>query len=63
MSMKTEIEVKFLNIDIEDIRAKLQAAGAVCEQPMRLIDDKFSIQWIITQMHISGSAPKATKRL
>ena len=35
--MKTEIEVKFLNIDIDVMREKLQTAGAVCEQPMRLM--------------------------
>jgi adenylate cyclase class 2 len=35
--MPTEIEAKFLNIDIEDIRAKLKAAGAKLEQPMRLM--------------------------
>jgi adenylate cyclase class 2 len=35
--MKTEIEVKFANIDIEQIRQALQTAGGVCEQPMRLM--------------------------
>ena len=35
--MQTEIEAKFLNVDIDDIRPKLEAAGAVCEQPMRLM--------------------------
>ncbi len=35
--MNTEIEVKFLGVDIEDMRNKLHAAGAVCEQPMRLM--------------------------
>ena len=35
--MKTEIEVKFLNVDFDDVRAKLTALGAVCEQPMRLM--------------------------
>lgn len=33
--MKTEIEVKFLDIDVEVMREKLRAAGAVLEQPMR----------------------------
>lgn len=33
--MKTEIEVKFINIDIDEIREQLKAAGAVLEQPMR----------------------------
>lgn len=32
--METETEVKFLNVNIDDIRAKLEANGAVCEQPM-----------------------------
>jgi adenylate cyclase class 2 len=35
--MKTEIEVKFANIDIEKIRQALKKAGAICEQPMRLM--------------------------
>lgn len=35
--MKAEIEVKFADISIEAIRAALAAAGAVCEQPMRLM--------------------------
>lgn len=35
--MKTEIEVKFLNVDFEQVRAKLVELGAVCEQPMRLM--------------------------
>jgi adenylate cyclase class 2 len=35
--MKTEIEVKFLNIDIDEMREKLRKLGGVCEQPMRLM--------------------------
>lgn len=35
--MKTEIEVKFLNIDIGQMREMLKAAGAELEQPMRLM--------------------------
>ncbi len=35
--MKTEIEVKFVGIDIAAMRAKLEAAGAVLEQPLRLM--------------------------
>jgi adenylate cyclase class 2 len=35
--MKTEIEVKFLNIDIDDVRSKLTDAGAQLQQPMRLM--------------------------
>ncbi|HSX15305.1 MAG TPA: class IV adenylate cyclase [Candidatus Saccharimonadales bacterium] len=35
--MKQEIEVKFLGISHDDLRAKLQAAEAVCEHPMRLM--------------------------
>jgi adenylate cyclase class 2 len=35
--MKTEIEVKFAEVDINEIREKLRAAGAICEQPMRLM--------------------------
>lgn len=35
--MQTEIEVKFLNVDHDEVRASLTAAGAVCTQPMRLM--------------------------
>jgi len=35
--MKSEIEAKFLNINHDEIREKLAAAGAVCEKPMRLL--------------------------
>lgn len=35
--MKTEIEVKFLGIDIDAMRETLKAAGAQLEQPMRLM--------------------------
>ena len=35
--MKSEIEVKFLNVDIDDVRARLKAANATLEQPMRLM--------------------------
>ena len=35
--MKTEIEVKFLNVDHDEVRSKLKELGAVCEQPMRLM--------------------------
>ena len=33
--MKTEIEVKFLNIDFDEIREKLTNLGAILEEPMR----------------------------
>lgn len=35
--MKTEIEVKFIDISIDTIREKLTTLGATCEQPMRLM--------------------------
>lgn len=35
--MKTEIEVKFADIDIDTLRDSLKTAGAECEQPMRLM--------------------------
>ena len=35
--MKTEIEVKFVDIEIENIRNRLKEVGAVLEQPMRLM--------------------------
>lgn len=33
--MKNEIEAKFVNIDIDDIRSRLQAIGATLSHPMR----------------------------
>lgn len=38
--MQQEIEVKFLNINHDDIRAKLKSLGAVCEVPMRIMRRK-----------------------
>jgi len=35
--MKTEIEVKFLHVDFDDIRERLSALGATMTQPMRLM--------------------------
>ena len=35
--MKTEYEAKFLNIEIDTMRQKLQEVGAVLENPMRLM--------------------------
>jgi adenylate cyclase, class 2 len=35
--MQQEIEVKFLDVNHADVRAKLKTLGAVCEQPMRLM--------------------------
>ena len=35
--MKTEIEVKFLDVDFDELRAKLTVLGAAREQPMRLM--------------------------
>lgn len=35
--MNTEIEAKFLGVDFELLREKLNGIGAVCEQPMRLM--------------------------
>ncbi len=33
--MQAEIEAKFVDVDIEDIRSRLQGIGATLEQPMR----------------------------
>lgn len=33
--MQEEIEVKFLDVDHDDIRAKLKAVGGVCQHPIR----------------------------
>jgi hypothetical protein len=37
VNMNTEYEAKFINIDLADVRRRLQAVGAVLEQPMRLM--------------------------
>jgi adenylate cyclase class 2 len=38
--MQTEIEAKFLDVDHDVLRARLQEIGAVCEQPMRTMHRK-----------------------
>lgn len=35
--MHSEIEVKFLDVNFDEVRAKLTELGAECEQPMRLM--------------------------
>lgn len=35
--MNTEIEAKFTDVDIEDVRTRLKNAGATLEHPMRLM--------------------------
>lgn len=35
--MQTEIEAKFLRVDPEDIRTRLEKVGATCKQPMMLM--------------------------
>ncbi len=35
--MQTEIEVKFVNVDIDDIRRRLSEAGATLKHPLRLM--------------------------
>jgi adenylate cyclase class 2 len=35
--MQKEIEVKFINVDIDAVRAALKNVGGVCDQPMRLM--------------------------
>ncbi len=35
--MQTEIEAKFVDVDIDNMRGKLTKAGALCELPMRLM--------------------------
>lgn len=38
--MKPEIEAKFLNVDFDDLRAKLTTLGARCRQRMRVMSRK-----------------------
>jgi len=35
--MNSEIEVKFLDVDFDELRSRLSELGAVCEQPIRLM--------------------------
>jgi adenylate cyclase, class 2 len=35
--MESEIEAKFINVDHDDIRKKLEMINGICEQPMRLM--------------------------
>lgn len=35
--MQTEIEVKFLRVDPDDIRNRLKSVGATCKQPMQMM--------------------------
>lgn len=37
MPLDYEIEAKFLKVDFDDLRQKLESVGARCEQPMRLM--------------------------
>lgn len=37
MPMQQEIEVKFLDVDFDDVRTRLKQIGGTCEQPMRLM--------------------------
>lgn len=38
--MQTEIECKFLNVQFDEVRERLNAAGAICDQPMRIMRRK-----------------------
>lgn len=38
--MQTEIECKFLHVQFDEVRKKLLAAGAICDQPMRMMRRK-----------------------
>lgn len=38
--MKPEIEVKFLNVNHNDLRERLQQVGAICQKPERLMKRK-----------------------
>lgn len=38
--MKPEIEAKFLDVNHQELRKKLESLGAVCKQPMRLMRRK-----------------------
>ncbi|HEU5121461.1 MAG TPA: hypothetical protein VFT59_01335 [Candidatus Saccharimonadales bacterium] len=51
--MKTEIEAKFLQIDLDTMRAKLREAGATCKQRMQVMRRvTFSTPEMDAKMHI-----------
>ncbi len=64
--MKEEIEVKFLNANFDDVRSKLKALGAVCEQPMRLMkraiidDEKKSLKAKNAYIRVRDEGDKVT---
>lgn len=66
--MKPEIEVKFLNIDVEAVREKLRTAGATLEQPMRLMrrdqfdhaDNRYRKSYYAERLRIRDEGNKCT---
>jgi adenylate cyclase class 2 len=67
--MQTEIEVKFLNVNHDEIRAKLQKLGATLEKPMRLMrrtmfdfeDDRLHKAW--SHFRVRDEGDKVTMTL
>lgn len=49
--MKTEIEVKFLNVDFDEVRATLTRLGAQMQQPMRLMKRVLSENELLRNEH------------
>jgi len=66
--MPTEIEAKFLNVNHDDIRAKLREAGATLKHPMRLMrrdmfdhaDDRFQKAHLAEKLRIRDEGDKIT---
>lgn len=66
--MQTEIEVKFLDVDHDNVRDKLKSIGAVCEQPMRLMrramfdypDDRFQKNDHSRRLRVRDEGDKTT---
>lgn len=66
--MKTETEVKFIQIDVEHMRQKLHALGAECKQPMRLMtrviidypDDRMQLKDAFVRIRDEGDKTTVT---
>lgn len=66
--MKEEIEVKFLHVDHNQIRKKLEALGARCVQPMRLMrrtlidypDGRFQKNPVLQLLRVRDEGDKVT---
>lgn len=71
--MDQEIEAKFLNVDLDDVRAKLKQLGATCEFEMKLVrrtvmdfpDRRLQAEgaWVRIREEIDGSIEMMLKKV